>query len=84
MLQGAMKTYGPLFTAVAFTCVLSIIPEARAIENGVARLPVLGYNTWNAYACNIDESLIIETATLMKTLGLQVLACSCTWRARTG
>ncbi|KIJ12234.1 alpha-galactosidase [Paxillus involutus ATCC 200175] len=36
----------------------------------VARLPVMGYNTWNAYHCNIDEDLIIKTAKLMKTLGL--------------
>ncbi|KAH9829571.1 glycoside hydrolase superfamily [Rhodofomes roseus] len=42
-----------------------------ALENGVARLPVLGYNTWNAYACNIDENLILETASLMQSLGLQ-------------
>jgi hypothetical protein len=28
---------------------------------------------WNAFQCNIDEALIIRTATLMKSLGLQVL-----------
>ncbi|PCH37488.1 glycoside hydrolase family 27 protein [Wolfiporia cocos MD-104 SS10] len=50
---------------------LVVIPVARAIENGVARLPVLGYNTWNTYACNINESIILETASLMKSLGLQ-------------
>lgn len=42
-----------------------------ALNTGVARLPVLGYNTWNAYQCNIDEDLIVTTAKLMKSLGLQ-------------
>ncbi|PPQ75266.1 hypothetical protein CVT24_007439 [Panaeolus cyanescens] len=31
----------------------------------------MGYNTWNAYRCNINESVVIETADLMKSLGLQ-------------
>ncbi|KAF8623186.1 hypothetical protein AX17_007511 [Amanita inopinata Kibby_2008] len=31
---------------------------------------VLGYNTWNAYHCDIDEDLILETAKQMKSLGL--------------
>ncbi|KAF8650675.1 hypothetical protein AX16_005113 [Volvariella volvacea WC 439] len=43
----------------------------QALNNGVARLPILGYNTWNAYQCNIDEELMLTTAKLMKSLGLQ-------------
>ncbi|KAL0571651.1 hypothetical protein V5O48_010309 [Marasmius crinis-equi] len=43
----------------------------NALDNGVGRLPVLGYNTWNAYHCDIDEDLVLETAKLMKSLGLQ-------------
>ncbi|KAF8155494.1 glycoside hydrolase [Crassisporium funariophilum] len=52
---------------IAFTNTNSV----QAINNGVARLPVLGYNTWNAYQCNIDETLMLTTAKLMKSLGLQ-------------
>ncbi|CAE6441719.1 unnamed protein product [Rhizoctonia solani] len=43
----------------------------NALDVGVAKLPVLGYNTWNFYQCDISEQLIIETATLMKKYGLQ-------------
>ncbi|KAG6836109.1 hypothetical protein H0H93_011221, partial [Arthromyces matolae] len=62
-----------------------------ALNNGVGRLPFMGYNTWNAYAvskpeslesvsdtdgpfwcqCNIDEGTVLQTATLMKSLGLR-------------
>ncbi|KAJ3537083.1 hypothetical protein NM688_g6738 [Phlebia brevispora] len=45
--------------------------HARAADTKVARLPVLGYNTWNFYQCNIDEDLIMSTAKLMQSLGLQ-------------
>ncbi|PPQ75264.1 hypothetical protein CVT24_007437 [Panaeolus cyanescens] len=45
--------------------------QANALSNGVTRLPILGYNTWNAYQCNIDENLLLTTAKLMKSLGLQ-------------
>ncbi|KIK46595.1 glycoside hydrolase family 27 protein [Suillus luteus UH-Slu-Lm8-n1] len=41
-----------------------------ALDNRVAKLPVMGYNTWNAYHCDIDEDLILQTAQLMKSLGL--------------
>ncbi|KAI0725088.1 glycoside hydrolase superfamily [Fomitopsis betulina] len=53
--------------------VFGILYVARvgALDNGVARLPVLGYNTWNAYGCDINENIILETASLMKSLGLQ-------------
>ncbi|KAF8699845.1 Alpha galactosidase A, partial [Rhizoctonia solani] len=43
----------------------------NALDVGVAKLPVLGYNTWNFYQCDISEKLIVETATLMRKFGLQ-------------
>ncbi|KAJ7583600.1 glycoside hydrolase [Mycena floridula] len=46
------------------------IVRVCALNAGVARLPVLGYNTWNAYQCNIDEDLMLTTAKAMKSLGL--------------
>ncbi|KAF8827038.1 hypothetical protein HHX47_DHR5000632 [Lentinula edodes] len=44
-----------------------------ALNNGVGKLPALGYNTWNAYGCNIDEDLVLESAQLMVSLGLQAV-----------
>jgi len=46
-------------------------PAVNALQNGVGRLPALGYNTWNAYGCNIDEGLVLTSAQLMVSLGLQ-------------
>jgi alpha-galactosidase len=31
------------------------VPFAYALENGLGRVPQMGWNTWNKFACNIDE-----------------------------
>ncbi|KAF8191770.1 glycoside hydrolase family 27 protein [Pholiota molesta] len=38
-------------------------------QQGVGRLPFMGYNTWNAYGCNINETVVLDTAQRMKSLG---------------
>ncbi|KAG0706891.1 glycoside hydrolase family 27 protein [Suillus ampliporus] len=50
--------------------VLSVANSANAIMNGVGKLPVMGYNAWNAFACDVNETLIIQTAQYMKEYGL--------------
>ncbi|KAL0959536.1 hypothetical protein HGRIS_011249 [Hohenbuehelia grisea] len=57
--------------AVVFIAIPLSAIGVNGLENGVGRLPALGYNTWNAYQCNIDENLMLTTAQLMKSLGLQ-------------
>ncbi|KAG6860890.1 hypothetical protein C0995_006329 [Termitomyces sp. Mi166 len=42
----------------------------RESQHTVGKLPFMGYNTWNAYYCDIDEKKVLETARLMKSLGL--------------
>jgi len=31
-------------------------------DNGLARTPQMGWNTWNKFGCNIDEELIVGSA----------------------
>ena len=31
-------------------------------NNGLARTPQMGWNTWNKFGCDIDEELIVESA----------------------
>jgi hypothetical protein len=37
----------------------------------VGKLPALGWNSWNAYGCNIDESKMMAAANQMVSLGLK-------------
>jgi alpha-galactosidase len=39
-------------------------------ENRVGRLPAMGFNTWNAYHCDINEHVVIQAAQFLKSHGL--------------
>ncbi|WP_318310198.1 glycoside hydrolase family 27 protein [Flagellimonas crocea] len=38
---------------------------------GLAKTPPMGWNSWNTFATNIDESLVMDTADLFVSLGLK-------------
>ncbi|KAJ9540062.1 hypothetical protein OSB04_026568 [Centaurea solstitialis] len=40
------------------------------LDNGLGRTPQMGWNSWNHFACNIEEKLIRETADAMVSTGL--------------
>jgi alpha-galactosidase len=44
---------------------------ASALGNGLASTPQMGFNDWNAYGCDVSESLIKSTAQAMHTNGMQ-------------
>jgi alpha-galactosidase len=46
-------------------------PSAAALGNGLAPTPQMGFNDWNAYGCNVSESLIKSTALAMHNDGMQ-------------
>jgi len=52
-----------------FTVVLTAIP-ILALNNGLARTPQMGFNTWNHFGCGINEQLIRDTASTMVSTGL--------------
>ncbi|WOG92685.1 hypothetical protein DCAR_0311960 [Daucus carota subsp. sativus] len=43
------------------------------LNNGLARTPQMGWNSWNFFACNINETVIKETADALVTSGLAEL-----------
>jgi alpha-galactosidase len=53
---------------------VSVAPApAQALDNGVARTPPMGWNTWNTFGCNINESLIRQMADTIVSTGLRDL-----------
>ncbi|WFE40781.1 ricin-type beta-trefoil lectin domain protein [Micromonospora sp. WMMD998] len=44
---------------------------ARALDNGAARTPPMGWNSWNTFGCNISESLIRQMADAMVSSGMR-------------
>ncbi|KAF8634224.1 hypothetical protein AX15_000991 [Amanita polypyramis BW_CC] len=70
------------YTILVTTCVVAAIAAALIFyapvrhgnylehDKAVGRLPALGFNTWNAYHCDINEHVVLTSANLMKSLGL--------------
>ncbi|WP_206743450.1 glycoside hydrolase family 27 protein, partial [Kitasatospora sp. MBT63] len=46
-------------------------PGAAALDNGTARTPPMGWNSWNSYGCAIDEQLIRDSADALAASGLR-------------
>ncbi|KAF2231398.1 glycoside hydrolase family 27 protein [Viridothelium virens] len=51
----------------------SLLPCAFALvrPNDVGRLPALGWNSWNAYHCDVSEDKILQAANFVVSLGLK-------------
>ncbi len=57
-----------LIIAVALLCTQNVLAQKF---DGLAKTPPIGWNSWNHYACNIDEKLIRETADAMVKNGMR-------------
>ncbi|MER5622642.1 lectin [Streptosporangium sp. NPDC002544] len=57
---------------LTLTAVTSAAP-AQALNNGVGRTPPMGWNTWNTFGCNINETLIRQTADALVSNGMRDL-----------
>jgi alpha-galactosidase len=45
--------------------------ELLALDNGLARTPPMGWNSWNKFACNVSEDLIKQAADAMVSSGMK-------------
>ncbi|MBV1856721.1 glycoside hydrolase family 27 protein [Catellatospora tritici] len=43
----------------------------QALDNGVARTPPMGWNSWNTFGCSINETLIRQMADAMVSSGMR-------------
>jgi alpha-galactosidase len=57
----------------AATAVSLSAPAAQALDNGVARTPPMGWNSWNTFGCNISETLIRQMADAIVSSGMRDL-----------
>jgi hypothetical protein len=64
------------WVVMAMVCVglfaMGLIPaRVSALDNGVARTPPMGWNSWNKFGCNVSEGLIKSMADAMVTSGMK-------------
>ena len=59
---------------ILFSVLLSFAPPAsRAVNNGLARTPQMGWNNWNSLGCDVSESLLLDNAQGLVSSGLRDL-----------
>ena len=54
-----------------FVVILCVVSGGYAIDNGLARTPPMGWNSWNTFRMEINENLVKEIADAFVTLGLK-------------
>ena len=54
---------------VAIACLSA--RELHALDNGLAKTPPMGWNSWNKFACNVSEELIKQMADAMVSSGMK-------------
>jgi len=57
--------------ALATLGFLAAAVNLAALDNGVARTPPMGWNSWNKFACNVSEDLIRQAADAMVNSGMK-------------
>jgi alpha-galactosidase len=56
---------------ICFSIGIASALPLMALENGLARTPPMGWNSWNKFGCNVSESLIREVADQMVSSGMK-------------
>jgi len=54
----------------AFVVAFCLCAVSLALDNGLGRTPQMGWNSWNKFACNINEDLIKSTIDTLVDTGL--------------
>ena len=62
---------GRVALGIAAVGFLAAAGRLQAIDNGLARTPPMGWNSWNKFACNVSEDLIKQAADAMVSSGMQ-------------
>ncbi len=59
-----------LFVMKVVVVALVMILTANSLDNGLGRTPPLGWNSWNHFGCQINETIVKQTADLLISTGL--------------
>ena len=60
-----------LAPGIAVLALLTAAGPLPALDNGLARTPPMGWNSWNKFACNVSEDLIKQAADAVVSSGMK-------------
>lgn len=61
----------PTPTLVSLVLIALLPTAVVSLNNGVAQLPPMGWSTWNTFACNVSEALVMEAAQALVSSGMR-------------
>ena len=68
-----VRSKSTVFAAAVAVLVTQASAAGAASYNGLAITPQMGWDNWNAFGCNVDEELLLNTAQKMVDYGLRDL-----------
>jgi alpha-galactosidase len=71
MMLGAMKTIQTLIKLAMLGLPLTFAARLFALDNGLAKTPPMGWNSWNKFGCDVNEQLIRGMADALVSTGLK-------------
>jgi alpha-galactosidase len=71
MRTGRIVRAGAIAVAAAALFLSLGHPGLRALDNGLAPTPPMGWNSWNKFGCKIDEKTVREIADAMVSSGMR-------------
>ena len=82
--EGSAMKKAMLLCLAVFFCALT---PAWALDNGLAKTPPMGWNSWNKFGCNVSEKFVEEMADAMvssgiKDAGYQYIVIDDCWQVR--
>ncbi|EGG17902.1 hypothetical protein DFA_08903 [Cavenderia fasciculata] len=60
-----------MYKSIILVFTATIIGLSIAVDNGLGLVPQMGWNSWNHFHCDINETVIMESALAMVTSGLK-------------
>lgn len=65
-------SFGQLLALILFIGFATVPTQSvSALDNGLAKTPPMGWNSWNKFGCNVSEKLIKETADAIVSSGMK-------------
>jgi len=61
----------PLVLFLCLSALTIAAPPSRAWDNGLAKTPPMGWNSWNKFGCNVSEDLIKSMTDAMVSSGMK-------------
>ncbi|TEA16702.1 Alpha-galactosidase [Colletotrichum sidae] len=62
-----------VYRSLGLVAALASVGRVAAVNNGLATTPPMGWNNWNAFACDVSEHLLLGTSERIVSLGLRDL-----------